>query len=75
MKHRSLMLLPRSSRTVFTHGSKMEDLALFGKYIFTTSWSFCTETIEIEVPCDDDPEVKVPVTFPVDDVKVIFLRS
>ena len=53
---------------------KMEDLALFDvEYIFLQlRGRSVQETIEIEVPCDDDPEVKVPVTFPVDDVKVIF---
>ena len=54
----------------------MEDLALFDvEYIFLQlRGRSVQETIEIEVPCDDDPEVKVPVTFPVDDVKVVFLR-
>ena len=53
---------------------KMEDLALFDvEYIFLQlRGRSVQETIDIEVPCDDDPEVKVPVTFPVDDVKVIF---
>tara|TARA_B100000287_G_scaffold152867_1_gene144480 strand:+ start:463 stop:1161 length:699 start_codon:yes stop_codon:yes gene_type:complete len=53
---------------------KMSDLSIFDvEYIFLQlRGRSVQETIEIEVPCDDDPDVKVPVSFPVDDVKVHF---
>ena len=52
----------------------MSDLSIFDvEYIFLQlRGRSVQETIEIEVPCDDDPDVKVPVSFPVDDVKVHF---
>ena len=53
---------------------KMSDLSIFDvEYIFLQlRGRSVQETIEIEVPCDDDPDTKVPVSFPVDDVKVHF---
>ena len=53
---------------------KMSDLSIFDvEYIFLQlRGRSVQETIEIEVPCDDDPETKVPVSFPVDAVKVHF---
>ena len=53
---------------------KMSDLSIFDvEYIFLQlRGRSVQETIEIEVPCDDDPDVKVAVSFPVDDVKVHF---
>ena len=53
---------------------KMEDLAIFDvEYIFLQlRGRSIQETIDVEVPCDDDPETKVPVSFPVDAVKVNF---
>ena len=53
---------------------KMDDLSIFDvEYIFLQlRGRSIQETIEVEVPCDDDPETKVPVTFPVDAVKVNF---
>ena len=53
---------------------KMEDLSIFDvEYIFLQlRGRSIQETIEVEVPCDDDPETKVPVSFPVDAVKVDF---
>ena len=56
---------------------KMEDLSIFDvEYIFLQlRGRSIQETIDVEVPCDDDPEVKVPVSFPVDAVKVHFPKG
>jgi hypothetical protein len=53
---------------------KMDDLAIFDvEYIFLQlRGRSVQETINIQVPCDDDPEVKVDVTFPVNMVEVSF---
>ena len=53
---------------------KMDDLSIFDvEYIFLQlRGRSIQETIDVEVPCDDDPETKVPVSFPVDVVKVNF---
>ena len=53
---------------------KMEDLSIFDvEYIFLQlRGRSIQETIDVEVPCEDDPETKVPVSFPVDVVKVNF---
>ena len=53
---------------------KMDDLSIFDvEYIFLQlRGRSIQETIDVEVPCDDDEEVKVPVSFPVDAVKVNF---
>ena len=53
---------------------KMEDLSIFDvEYLFLQlRGRSIQETIDVEVPCDDDPETKVPVSFPVDVVKVNF---
>ena len=56
---------------------KMEDLSIFDvEYIFLQlRGRSIQETIDVEVPCDDDPETKVPVSFPVDAVKVNFPKG
>ena len=56
---------------------KMEDLSIFDvEYIFLQlRGRSIQETIDVEVPCDDDPETKVPVSFPVDAVKVDFPKG
>ena len=53
---------------------KMDDLSIFDvEYIFLQlRGRSIQETIDVEVPCEDDPETKVPVSFPVDVVKVNF---
>jgi len=53
---------------------RMEDLAIFDvEYIFLQlRGRSVMEIIELEIPCDDDEDVKVPVTFPVDAVQVQF---
>ncbi len=53
---------------------KMEDLAIFDvEYIFLQlRGRSVMEIIELEIPCDDDPEEKVSVSFPVDVVNVNF---
>ena len=53
---------------------KMDDLSIFDvEYIFLQlRGRSIQETIEIEVPCEDDPKTKVPVTIPVDQIKVNF---
>ena len=53
---------------------KMDDLSIFDvEYIFLQlRVRSIQETIDVEVPCDDDPETNVPVSFPVDVVKVNF---
>ena len=45
---------------------KMEDLSIFDvEYLFLQlRGRSIQETIDVEVPCDDDKEVKVPVSFP-----------
>ena len=52
----------------------MEDLAIFDvEYIFLQlRGRSVMEIIELEIPCDDDPEEKVSVSFPVDVVNVNF---
>ena len=56
---------------------KMEDLSIFDvEYIFLQlRGRSIQETIDVEVPCEDDPETKVPVSFPVDAVKVNFPKG
>ena len=56
---------------------KMDDLSIFDvEYIFLQlRGRSIQETIDVEVPCDDDPETKVPVSFPVDAVKVNFPKG
>ena len=56
---------------------KMEDLSIFDvEYLFLQlRGRSIQETIDVEVPCDDDPETKVPVSFPVDAVKVNFPKG
>ena len=56
---------------------KMDDLSIFDvEYIFLQlRGRSIQETIDVEVPCDDDEEVKVPVSFPVDAVKVNFPKG
>ena len=56
---------------------KMEDLSIFDvEYIFLQlRGRSIQETIDVEVPCEDDPETKVPVSFPVDVVKVNFPKG
>ena len=53
---------------------KLEDLAIFDvEYIFLQlRGRSVMEIIELEIPCDDDPEEKVSVSFPVDVVNVNF---
>ena len=53
---------------------RMEDLAIFDvEYIFLQlRGRSVMEIIELEIPCDDDENTKVPVTIPVDAVKVHF---
>ena len=55
----------------------MDDLSIFDvEYIFLQlRGRSIQETIDVEVPCDDDEEVKVPVSFPVDAVKVNFPKG
>jgi len=56
---------------------KMDDLSIFDvEYIFLQlRGRSIQETIDVEVPCDDDENVKVPVSFPVDAVKVNFPKG
>ena len=56
---------------------KMEDLSIFDvEYIFLQlRGRSIQETIDVEVPCDDDNEVKVPVSIPVDAVKIHFPKG
>jgi len=56
---------------------KMDDLSIFDvEYIFLQlRGRSIQETIDVEVPCDDEPDVKVPVSFPVDAVKVNFPKG
>jgi len=56
---------------------KMEDLAIFDvEYIFLQlRGRSIMEVVELEVPCDDDPNQKVAVNFPVDTVKVDFPKG
>ena len=56
---------------------KMDDLSIFDvEYIFLQlRGRSIQETIDVEVPCEDDPETKVPVSFPVDAVKVNFPKG
>ena len=53
---------------------KIEDIAIFDvEYIFLQlRGRSVMEIIELEIPCDDDPEEKVSVSFPVDVVNVNF---
>ena len=53
---------------------RMDDLSIFDvEYIFLQlRGRSIQETIELEVPCNDDPKTKVPVTVPVDAIKVNF---
>ena len=55
----------------------MDDLSIFDvEYIFLQlRGRSIQETIDVEVPCDDEPDVKVPVSFPVDAVKVNFPKG
>ena len=56
---------------------KMDDLSIFDvEYIFLQlRGRSIQETIEIEVPCKDDPKTKVPVTVPVEAIKVDFPKG
>ena len=56
---------------------KMEDLSIFDvEYIFLQlRGRSIQETIDVEVPCEDDKEVKVPVSIPVDAVKIHFPKG
>ena len=56
---------------------KMEDLSIFDvEYLFLQlRGRSIQETIDVEVPCDDDKEVKVPVSIPVDAVKINFPKG
>ena len=56
---------------------RMDDLSIFDvEYIFLQlRGRSIQETIELEVPCDDDPDTKVPVTIPIDAIKVDFPKG